>query len=179
MDVVEKVRSTLGAYTETDVRAMLQSDHEEILRLAKELADATTSPRRHALLRELKPLLVGHARAEEHAVYVPLTELRSSPDSRMSGSEGAVEHSLVDVLLGRLANTPDASTDMWRAHAKVLCESLEHHIKEEENTVFEEVGEHFSEAQRATMGEVFLRQRELVMRKEEAKEEGGKSKRAA
>ena len=43
MDVVEKVRSTLGAYTETDVRAMLQADHEEILRLAKELAEATTA----------------------------------------------------------------------------------------------------------------------------------------
>jgi hypothetical protein len=87
----------------------------------------------------------------------------------MTGSEGAVEHSLVDVLPGRLANTPDASTDMWRAHAKMLCESLEHHIKEEESMVFEEVGEHFSEAERTAMGEAFLRQRERVMRKEEAR----------
>lgn len=179
MDVVEKVRSTLGAYNESDVRAMLQADHEEIRRLTKELAEATTSPRRHALLRELKPLLVAHARAEEQAVYVPLTELRSSPDSRMAGSEGAVEHSLVDVLLGRLALTPDASTDMWRAHAKVLHESLEHHIKEEESMVFEEVGEHFSETERAAMGERFLRQRDLVMRKEQGKEEAGKAPRAA
>lgn len=166
MDVVEKVRSTLGAYMESDVRAMLQADHEEIRRLAQELAEATTAARRHALLKQLKPLLVSHARAEEHAVYVPLTELRSSPDSRLAGSEGAVEHSLVDVLLGRMANTADASTDMWRAHAKVLHESLEHHIKEEESGMFEEVGEHFSEAQRVEMGERFLRKREAVMRNE-------------
>ena len=112
-------------------------------------------------------------------MYVPLTELRSSPDSRLAGSEGAVEHSLVDVLLGRMANTPDASTDMWRAHAKVLHESLEHHIKEEESMVFEEVGEHFAEAERAAMGERFLRQRERVMRKEEGKDETRKPRRAA
>lgn len=168
MDVVERVRSTLGAYVETDVRAMLQADHEEVLRLAKDLAEATTAARRHALLKQLKPLLVAHARAEERAVYVPLTELRSSPDSRLAGSEGAVEHSLVDVLLGRMANTADASTDMWRAHAKVLHESLEHHIKEEEGMMFEEVGEHFSEAQRIAMGERFLQQRAIVMRREEA-----------
>ena len=90
MDVLEKVRSTLGAYNATDVRALLQADHQEIRRLAKDLADATTSPRRRSLLKQLKPLLVAHSRAEESAVYVPLTELRSSPDSRLAASEGAV-----------------------------------------------------------------------------------------
>jgi hypothetical protein len=166
MDVLEKVRSTLGAYTATDVRALLQADHEQIRRLAKDLADATTSPRRRSLLKQLKPLLVAHSRAEESAVYVPLTELRSSPDSRLAGSEGAVEHNLVDVLLGRMADTEDASTDMWRAHAKVLHESLEHHIKEEESELFEEIGEHFAEDERAAMGERFARQRDTLMRRE-------------
>lgn len=167
MDVMEKVRSTLGAYSETDVRAMLQSDHQEILQLAREIAEATTAARRHALLRQLKPLLTAHARSEERAVYVPLTELRSSPDSRLAGSEGAVEHSLVDVVLGRMFGTADASTDMWRAHAKVLHESLEHHIKEEENELFEELGEHFSEEQRAAMAQNFAKHRSSVMLSEQ------------
>jgi len=168
MDVLERVRSTLGAYTETDVRALLQADHKEILRLTKALAEATTAARRHSLLNELKPLLVAHARSEEQSVYVPLTELRRSPDSRLAASEGAVEHSLVDVILGRMAATADATTDMWQAHAKVLHESMSHHISEEEGTLFEEVGEHFSETERTTMGERFVRHRADVMEQETA-----------
>lgn len=39
-----------------------------------------------------------------------------------------------------MADTKDASTDMWKAHAKVLHELLEHHIKEEEDQLFEERG---------------------------------------
>lgn len=169
MDVVEKVRSTLGAYTTADVRALLQVDHEEILRLAQDLAEATTSSRRRSLMKQLKPLLIAHARAEERAVYVPLTELRSSSEARLAGSEGAVEHSLLDVVLGRMASTEDASTDMWRAHAKVLHELLEHHIEEEEDALFKEIGEQFSEDQRAAMGEHFVRERNTVMRGELAR----------
>ncbi|MEO6566022.1 MAG: hemerythrin domain-containing protein [Casimicrobiaceae bacterium] len=166
MDVIERVRTTLGAYTETDVRALLQADHKEILRLTQALAEATTEARRRSLLNELKPLVVAHARSEEHSVYVPMTELRRSPDARLCASEGAVEHSLVDIVLGRLAATADASTDMWKAHAKVLHESLSHHINEEEGTLFEEVGEQFSEAERTTMGERYLRHRADVMQRE-------------
>lgn len=159
MDVLEKVRSTLGTYSGEDVRSMLKEDHEVILDLAKELAETTSGARRRTLVTQLKPLLIAHSRAEEQAVYVPLTELRDSPDSRLAGSEGAVEHSLVDILLGRMFDTKDTATDMWRAHAKVLHESLDHHIKEEEGAMFEELGEHFSEEERTSMGARFEQRR--------------------
>jgi hemerythrin superfamily protein len=163
MDVLEKVRATLGTYTGTDVRAMLKEDHEVILEIAKELAESTSSARRRALVTRLKPLLVAHSRAEEQAVYVPLTKVAGSPDSRMAGNEGAVEHNLADTVLGRLADTEDASSDMWKAHAKVLHELLEHHIEEEQDQVFEELGEHFTDAQRDAMGEQFARRKEAVL----------------
>lgn len=170
MDVLEKVRSTLGTYTGDDVRSMLKQDHEVILDLAKELAETTSGARRRTLVTQLKPLLVAHSRAEEQAVYVPLTQLADSPDSRLAGSEGAVEHSLVDILLGRLVDTKDASTDMWRAHAKVLHESLDHHIKEEEGAMFEELGEHFSEQERASMGARFEQRRAELLAEMGAKD---------
>ena len=66
-----------------------------------------------------------------------------------------MEHSLVDVLLERLGKTELAGTDAWKAHAKVLKEMLEHHIKEEERGIFEELGEHFSDDQRVAMGADF------------------------
>jgi hemerythrin superfamily protein len=160
MDIAEKVRSTLGTYNGDDVRALLKADHEIVRELAQQLADAVSSPQRRSVLGKLKPLLTAHARAEEQAVYVPLTRVKDSPDSRLVGSEGAVEHFLVDTLLTTLDAARDASTDMWRAHAKVLHEMLEHHIKEEEGEVFEELGEHFTAEERAAMAVDFARLRD-------------------
>lgn len=160
MSVFEKMRSTLGAYPDTDVRGLLQADHVRIRELAKDLAEAASAPQRKALLRELKPFLTAHSRSEEAAVYAPLMESRKSPDSRLAGNEGMVEHNLADIVLERLANTADATSDMWKAHAKVLHESLEHHIKEEESELFEELGEHFSDAERQGMAAQFLRAKE-------------------
>lgn len=157
MSVLEKVRSSLAAYPDTDVRGLLHADHRRIRELAKELAEADSAPRRKTLVRELKPFLVAHSRSEEAAVYTPLMELRNSPDSRLAGNEGMVEHNLADIVMERLANTADATSDMWKAHAKVLHESLEHHIKEEESELFEELGEHFSDAEREVMAQQFLR----------------------
>ncbi|MFO1397719.1 MAG: hemerythrin domain-containing protein [Burkholderiales bacterium] len=155
MDVVEKVRTTLGTYSDTDVRALLKADHETVQELAEALAEAKSGPQRRSLLAQLKPLITAHARAEEQAVYVPLTQVKDSPDSRLMGSEGAVEHFLVDTLLEKLDAARDATSDMWRAHATVLQELLEHHIKEEESEMFEELGEHFTADEREAMAVQF------------------------
>ena len=53
---------------------------------------------------------------------------------------------------------------MWKAHAKVLHEALEHHIKEEENALFEELGEHFSDAEREMMAAQFLQGKARLQR---------------
>ncbi len=162
MNVFEKVRSTLGAYPETDVRGLLQADHVRIRELAKELAETESVPRRKALLRDLKPLLVTHSRSEEASVYTPMMGLRKSPDSRAAANEGMVEHNLADIVLNRLAETPDVTTDMWKAHAKVLHEALEHHIKEEEGALFEELGEHFTDPEREDMAIQFAQGKEKL-----------------
>lgn len=156
MSVLEKMRSTLSTYSDTDVRSLLHEDHEKIRTLAKELAETDSAARRKSIVRELKPFLTAHSRSEEAAVYTPLVELKSSPDSRLAGNEGFVEHNLADIVMERLAATPDASSDMWRAHAKVIHDLLEHHIKEEESELFEELGEHFSDDEREAMGARFI-----------------------
>jgi len=163
MNVFERVRSTLGAYPETDVRGLLHADHEQILALAKELAETESAARRKTLVRDLKAILVPHSRSEEDAVYTPMMALRKSPDSREAANEGMVEHNLADIVLDRLVNTPDVTSDMWKAHAKVLHEALDHHIKEEESKLFEELGEHFSDADREVMAAKFLQGRAKLL----------------
>jgi hemerythrin-like domain-containing protein len=163
MDITETVRPMLCAYAADDVRALLHVDHQAILDLARRLADASRAPGRKALVRELKPLLVAHSRAEEASVYRPLMNLRNSPASRMAGNECMVEHNLTDIVLERLTNTADARSDMWRAHAKVLRESLQHHIIEEESEVFTHLAEHFSDADRVHMGADFVARRSALL----------------
>ena len=57
----------------------------------------------------------------------------------------------------------DASTDMWKAHAKVLHEALEHHISEEESDVFHDLGKLYSEEERAKMGREFVTGRNKLL----------------
>ena len=156
MSVVEKVKSYIGVYNATDIRSLLHADHEQLSELTKEISsDASTQNRVRAFDR-LKPFLTAHARAEEQAVYSPMVKLRRSPDSRADANEGFVEHSLVDVLMERLSKTDLAATDAWKAHAQVLQEMLDHHIKEEERGIFEELGEHFTDGERDAMGVDFV-----------------------
>jgi len=164
MSVMEKMKSYAGVYSNEDVRSLLKHDHEEITALTKTMASDDPKPARTAAFERLKPFLTAHARAEELAVYNPLIAVKGSPDSRAMGNEGFVEHSLVDVLMERLGKTDLAGTDAWKAHAKVLKELLEHHIKEEEREMFEELGEHFSDEQRVAMAADFDTRKQKLAR---------------
>jgi hemerythrin-like domain-containing protein len=155
MSVIEKVKSYVGVYGATDVRTLLHDDHKDIQANLDVMASDEPTPKRVSAFNRLKPLLVAHARAEEVAVYNALVDLKGSADSRQAANEGFVEHSLVDVLLDRLSKTDLAATDAWKAHAKVLKEMLDHHIKEEEGKIFEELGEHFSDEERDRIGTDF------------------------
>ena len=174
MSVVEKMKSYLGAYSPTDIRSLLHADHEHISALTEQINSDESKQKRVRAFDDLKPFLTAHARAEEQAVYIPLTKLRGSPDSRADGNEGFVEHSLVDVLMERLSKTELAATEAWKAHAHVLQEMLDHHIKEEEHGIFEELGEHFTDEQRDAMGADFVARKQKLL-----PTDGTRSKKAA
>ena len=165
MSVLEKVRTYVGRYAATDIRALLSQDHDEFKELLKQLTSDESSGSRVSAFGLLKPALTAHARAEEAAVYTRMVDLKGSRDARAYGNEGFVEHSLVDVLMDRLSKTDLAGTDAWKAHANVLKEMLEHHIAEEEHEVYEELGEHFSDEQRDAIGADFLARKQDLLAK--------------
>ena len=174
MSIVEKVRSYIGAYSATDIRSLLHADHERISSLAEQVSSDDSTQKRVRAFDQLKPLLTAHARAEEQAVYIPLVKLRGAPGARADGNEGAVEHSLVDVLMERMSRTELAASDAWKAHAQVLQEMLDHHIKEEEQGIFTDLGEHFSDEQRDAMGADFVLRKGMPL-----PTDGTRSKKAA
>lgn len=163
MDVLDTVKSVIGVETRRDVRDLLRDDHRDILELVRAIADENSTAQRRALFKSLKPLLTAHARAEERAVYSELVKARSSRDSKDLGNEGFVEHSLVDILLERMSKTALAGSDAWKAHATVLKEQLEHHIKEEEDEIFGELGKNFSDTRREAMADAFLEDKRVIL----------------
>ena len=163
MSMMEKVKSIVGGYSATDIRSLSRADHEQIKALTERMNSDESKQRRVSAFEQLRPFLMAHARAEEQVVYAPLVDLRESAEARASGNEGFVEHSLVDVLMERLNKTELAGTDAWKAHAQVLKEMLDHHIKEEEGEIFEQLGDHFTNEQRDAMGSDFVALKEKLI----------------
>jgi hemerythrin-like domain-containing protein len=143
-----------------DLRSLLHDDHQHIVTLARDLADAETAAARRALYAELRTRLDAHARAEEAVVYDALLR-RGGRDAgaRDLGNEGLVEHELVDQLLDRLSHTDLAGSDTWRAQARVLQRLIARHIDEEEGACFDALDDHFSPSQRRAMAQAFARLR--------------------
>ena len=137
MSIVNKVKS-LGARVtmeDEDIRSRLKKDHDRFRELIGGMNDDNPPSRRRALMAELKPNLVAHARAEERTAYDSLIVARTEQEAHTLAREGYVEHALADELLTRLTAL-DAASEEWLAHAKVLRELLTSHIDEEESDTF-------------------------------------------
>jgi hemerythrin-like domain-containing protein len=65
--------------------------------------------------------------------------------------EGYQEHHVVDLIIGELRNL-SPSDESWPAKAKVMHESLEHHIEEEEEKMFPKARKELSKEQLEELG---------------------------
>jgi len=170
MAMTDTLRS-LGARlttTDDDVRALLEKDHDEIKEILKGLDEGKQGASRAALLQKLKRTLTAHARAEEKVVYDAMIRVRAKQETHVLAEEGYVEHHVVDDLLARISRlTP--GNELWKAHVKVLRESLEHHISEEQNQMFGQLGECFSRDELVAMGAQFLRRKAAVSKNRASK----------
>jgi hemerythrin superfamily protein len=158
-------RLTMG---EDDVRALLEKDHDEFKELLSALVDGEQGRSRKQVLQTLKTNLTAHSRAEEQVVYDALIRVRAKKDTHVLAEEGYVEHGAVDDLLARISQL-EVGTELWQAHAKVIREMLEHHISEEQNEIFAELGDYFDRDELAEMGQQFLRLKTRVLAQRAAK----------
>ncbi len=113
---------------------LLERDHRRLETLLKQglETDAASLSERTAMLERLTRELVVHEQLEEKVLY-PI--LKSHAEARDIVLEGYQEHHVADLLLNELQELPP-SDERWGAKLKVLQESLEHHIEEEEGEMF-------------------------------------------
>jgi hemerythrin-like domain-containing protein len=118
-----------------DIFDVLTSDHEKVKKILEQMEQ--TSPRaakkRDTLLEHLSEDLLPHMYAEEQFFYQIL--LDESPDKE-AAYQALEEHRAAKAVLADLEVAP-ADDPRWSARLKVLKELVEHHIEEEETTVFD------------------------------------------
>jgi hypothetical protein len=134
-----------------DAITLLENDHRRFEALLKQ-GEATTERAvkgRTELLNTLTTELNLHELVEEKILY---PALKSHPEARDIVLEGYQEHHIADVLTRELLQLPSGD-EQWGAKFKVLKESLEHHIKEEEREMFVKARGIFSREQLVRLGE--------------------------
>jgi hemerythrin-like domain-containing protein len=119
---------------ENDPIALLESDHRRFEDLLKQGEDTTERAvkGRTALLDTLTAALNVHELIEEKVLYPALKPHAETRDIVLEGFE---EHHVADLIVKEL-NDLAKDNEQWGAKFKVLQESLEHHIKEEERNMF-------------------------------------------
>ena len=147
-----------------EIRELLKKDHDHVKELLEKLSSGKL--REDALkttFDELKIAVTSHSKAEEKIVYARLKKEKDE-ETRESGIEGEIEHGLVDQLLQIMTRSRSKGSTRWEAYLKVIKDLLEHHIKEEESTVFTQLGEHFDTAALQKMGEEMEQEESKMMK---------------
>jgi hypothetical protein len=138
---------------------VLRADHERLRQLLPMLADeAIASDKRRELLDEVEQAIKIHSLIEEEIFYPVYKEAANSKDAVDMYFESLEEHHVVDMLLPELKPL-DASSDAFRAKAKVLRELFEHHAKEEEEDMFRKAAEMISAATMQEIGDRMQRRK--------------------
>jgi len=132
--VATAVKLLPGTRDAADPIALLEADHRRFEALFEAGAATTTRAvkRRTQLLRSLTAELAVHELLEEQLLYPALATHR---EARAIVLEGTQEHHVADVLLKEL-HRMRKNDERWGAKLKVLQESIEHHIEEEERRMF-------------------------------------------
>lgn len=170
LEAIANSVSELFTSTPKDLVAAIMKDHDGLRQFIGVLKDTKRdmSERRKAF-ELFSALLKSHTIAEEKAVYKPMEE-KAKHDLVIRIEEGYVEHSVADKVLADMEKATDPN--VWSAHANVLAELVEHHLKEEEDEMFPMMKKQIPKALEPELMIEFLELRGATQSKVTPKNEG-------
>jgi hemerythrin-like domain-containing protein len=131
-----------------DAFELLKADHKKVAELF-DLLETASGKRKLDVFKQIKSELEIHTHVEETIFYPALEKPEETHDLTLEAYE---EHNVVKTLLAELSGAKSA-TDEWQARAKVLRENVEHHVKEEENELFDKADDVLSDEEIESLGE--------------------------
>ncbi len=131
----------------------IRKDHDKQRELCR-LVTSTSgeSKGRKEMWEKLKHELQIHADAEERHFYSPLID---NDMMQQHARHGIAEHHEMDELIEKIDET-DMDSPAWLTYAKQLCEKVEHHLEDEEQTFFQLSGKVFTEEQKKVLAKEYL-----------------------
>lgn len=120
-----------------DAIQLLKEDHEKVKKLFKEyesLGEKALSKKKDVADKILMELEI-HAEIEEQIFYPRVKEATEDEDIKKLIYESFEEHKIVKTLVAELKESEEID-EVFEAKMKVLRESVEHHIKEEQTELF-------------------------------------------
>lgn len=124
----------------TDAITLLKRDHREVEAMFKEaLADETDAlTKQRKTIENILHALELHAKVEE-ALFYPAVQQKTKRDTedRQGVLEAFEEHGSMKDLMRKIKRSTGRD-DTLRAKVQVLSEIVEHHVKEEESSLFDE-----------------------------------------
>lgn len=133
-----------------DAFKLLEQHHREMEQIFAELEDTTERAvkTRAQLFQKLQTELDIHTQIEETILYPALKKEKETRDITFEGYE---EHNVAKRLLEEMAMM-DVTSEVWTAKLKVLKESVEHHVEEEEQEMFKDAREALSKEEIEALG---------------------------
>jgi hemerythrin-like domain-containing protein len=131
-----------------DAFELLKADHKKVAALFDRL-EAASGKEKLGVFNQIKTELELHTHIEETIFYPALEKPAETHDLTLEAYE---EHDVVKSLLTEMSGAR-AADDEWQAKAKVLRESVEHHVDEEENELFDKADDVLSDEEIESLGQ--------------------------
>jgi hemerythrin superfamily protein len=146
-----------------DALELIRSDHREVDALfAVALGEDTPAAQRRGAIPKILQALTVHAEMEE-ALFYPALRKAGGKDERDSVLEANEEHGMVKDMIAKIESIRGRDETL-EAKLTVLKELVQHHVKEEEGTIFDEARKALGEERLQQLGEEMQRFKERRMR---------------
>lgn len=123
-----------------DIYTYLHKDHLKVSKLFKEITASTNQKEREKLFLEVKKELELHADPERDTFY---EALKKKPKGEEDAEHGTKEHTEIKQALKRISLSKNESE--WLINIGKLMHIVDHHVKEEESTMFDDAKKIISE----------------------------------
>jgi hemerythrin superfamily protein len=117
---------------------LLKTDHRKVETLFKSFEKTDGKQKKATLAKQIVTELSIHAAIEEQVFYPAVRKAMKKKDDEEMILEALEEHHIVKWVLSEIEKM-DPEDERFDAKVKVLCENVDHHVKEEENELFKKV----------------------------------------
>lgn len=130
---------------------LLKKQHREVEALFKKALETKEPTERLNLFKQIDHNLRLHAILEEEIFYAELKRRVEKSDERLEVAEAYEEHGLVKITIESLEKL-DPGTEQYQAKLAVLRDLVQHHVDEEESSMFKTAHRVFEKPELEEMG---------------------------